>query len=69
MAWGDDLCQAAIQNLARAFVKTGWRQQQGDCDLYPCSDPLEEAEFDTAQERCRILQTAAAVSIRQSFWC
>lgn len=55
MAWGDDLCQAAIQNLARAFVKTDGDSSKVIVIYTRVVILLEEAEFDTAQERCRIL--------------
>ena len=55
MVWGEDLCQAAIQNLARAFVKTDGDSSKVIVIYTRVVILLEEAEFDTAQERCRIL--------------
>lgn len=67
MAWGDDLCQAAIQNLARAFVKTDGDSSKVIVIYTRVVILWRRQSLIRLRNDAGFWQTAAAVSIRQSF--
>ena len=68
-AWGEDLCQAAVQNLARAFVKKKGDSSKVIVIYTRVVILLDEEEFDTAQERCRILADRCRSEFKAELLC
>lgn len=53
--WGQDFCQSAIQNIARAVVKPSKDGSKVIVIYSRVAILIEQEEFDTLEERCKVL--------------
>ena len=67
--WSEDLCQAAIQNLARAIVKKPGGGSKVMIIYSRVAVLLEEGEFETAREKCHTLVEECEKELGADVFC
>lgn len=67
--WGEDLCQAAIQNLARAVMKKEGQSSKVIVIYTRVVVLLEEDEFEQAEKKCRLLAEKCREELKAEILC